>query len=579
MYLRYFGFQDHPFSITPDPAFLYLSAHHREALGHLLYGTGEHGGFVQLTGEVGTGKTTLIRALLSQDIEDVDVALCLNPRLTVTEFVAAICDELGVDYPREPEPTLKSLVDALNAHLLEAHAAGRRTVVVLDEAQNLSRDVLEQVRLLTNLETHKHKLLRIILVGQPELADLLQRPDLRQLAQRITARYHLCSLNRRETRSYITHRLERVGGGPHVFTPAACAAVYRCTGGVPRLINIVCERALMGAYSEGRRRVGWRTVRRAAHETLPRYGGGEPRQWRDAVMPAAVLLGATALALALHYGVRGGADMTGLFAGVGDNIDDAVATADAGDAASSAAEGGNAGGTGDKREAAGSGDGTSPARSGGGDAAAKSAPAADVDSLALPGGSAGLDQLLRLWGVFGSAVNSDCGNLAVGDLRCFSARGGFDDLALYDRPALLTLREGRHRRRVLLSRLDDATATLVFPQGTRDVPRSRLAELWTGEFQVVWRRAAAPSYAGVGTVGQSVSWLRRRLALARGENPDARVGQPSPVFDETLEAELRRFQLTNGLDPDGMLGPRTMIVLENLTPTPGTPRLTGTGGG
>lgn len=565
MYLRYYGFQDHPFSITPDPAFLYLSAHHREALGHLLYGTGEHGGFVQLTGEVGTGKTTLIRALLAQDIEDVDIALCLNPRLTATEFVAAICDELGIEYPREA--SLKTLVDVLNAHLLETHAAGRRTVVILDEAQNLSREVLEQVRLLTNLETHKHKLLRIILVGQPELAEQLQRPDLRQLAQRITARYHLHSLDRRETRAYIRHRLERVSGDPHLFTSAACAAVYRRSGGVPRLINIVCERALMGGYSRDRRRIDAATVRRAARETLPRYGARAARGWRRARAPAAVLAGAAALALGLHYGT--GASPTAVLTGSpGGGAPEAREPA--GEESGSAGDAGNANESGAPAEEASppeKADGAPPEPQ----AAATSPPAGDT---ALPPGNAGIDRLLRLWGVFGNAAEDGCGQLAVGDLRCFSGRGGFAELERYDRPALLVLETERGRRRVLLSRLSGDTATLVFPEGTRELRRERLAGLWTGEFELVWRKTASPGFAGVGTVGESVVWLRRRLALARGENPEARVGRPSPVFDEALERSLRRFQLTHDLEPDGLLGPRTMIVLENLSPTAGTPRLT-----
>lgn len=550
MYLRYYGFRDHPFSITPDPAFLYLSEHHREALGHLLYGTGEHGGFVQLTGEVGTGKTLLIRALLAQDIEDVDIALCLNPRLTVAEFVAAICDELGVDYPREP--TLKTLVDALNAHLLERHAAGRRTVVILDEAQNLSRDVLEQLRLLTNLETHKHKLLRIILVGQPELAEMLQRPDLRQLAQRITARYHLHSLDRRQTRAYIGHRLARVGGDPQLFTPAACAAAYRCGGGVPRLINIVCERALMGGYSRDRRRIDAATVRRAARETLPRYGAG--RSWRRTLALAAVLVAATGLALALRYGPGDGAAPA---AAVGKEI-----------------ESGMPAGTSTREAVSPEKAGETPPEP---PAPAESRPA--EDDRPLPSGDAGLDRLLRLWGVFGNAVDDGCARLALGDLRCFSGRGGFAELERYDRPALLVLQTGpgksEGRRRVLLSRLSADTATLVFPEGSRELRREHLAGLWTGEFELVWRKVAAPGFAGVGTVGESVVWLRRRLALARGENPEAHVGQPSPVFDEALQTALRRFQLTHGLEPDGLLGPRTMLVLENLSPTAGTPRLLG----
>lgn len=560
MYLRHYGFEDHPFSITPDPAFLYLSAHHREAFGHLLYGTGEHGGFVQLTGEVGTGKTTLIRALLAQDIEGVDVALCLNPCLTVTEFVAAICDELGVAYP--DNATLKALTDALNAYLLETHAAGRRTVLILDEAQNLSRDVLEQVRLLTNLETHKHKLLRIILVGQPELAEMLQRPDLRQLAQRITARYHLRSLDRRESAAYIRHRLERVGGDPRLFTPAACAAVHRRTGGVPRLINIVCERALMGGYGLGRRRIDRRTVRRAARETLPRGYSPDGRAWRRVLVPLATAAGVAGLALVLNYRVNGGNVSLATLGGVSDRGRPAApgpAEADESGplpAALAAAP---------EEAAAPAADAAPPDSAADGSAA--------VDDETLPPGDADLGQLLRLWGVFGSAVETGCAQLAVGDLRCFAGRGGFAELARFDRPALLTLQTDEGRRRVLLSRLTPATATLVFPGGTRDVTHARLAELWTGEYELVWRKAAAPGYARVGTVGESVVWLRRRLMLSRGDNPAARTARPSPTFDRALEAALRRFQLTHGLEPDGTLGPRTMLVLENLTPAPGTPRL------
>lgn len=287
MYAAYFNLSDNPFAITPDPAYLYLSPHHQEALGHLLYGTGEDGGFVQLTGEVGTGKTTVIRALLKQDMANVDVALCLNPRLTVEEFLAAICDELHIAYPSSA--TLKTLVDALNTHLLERHAQGRRTVLIVDEAQNLSREVLEQVRLLTNLETHRHKLLRIILVGQPELQDLLDRRDLRQLAQRITARYHLRPLTRAETIAYIRHRLAVAGSRRELFSSAALHAVHRQARGIPRLVNIICDRALLGAYAQNLSQVSARTVRRAAREALKGPDRRVARLRRYAAMAAVPL--------------------------------------------------------------------------------------------------------------------------------------------------------------------------------------------------------------------------------------------------------------------------------------------------
>jgi general secretion pathway protein A len=265
MYTSFFGLNEKPFAITPDPRYLFMSERHGEALAHL-YGVTESGGFMQLTGEVGTGKTTLVRTLLQNKLpNNADVAVVLNPRLSVIEFLETICEELGILAP-EIRGSVKALVDALNGQLLKAHADGRRVILVVDEAQNLSRDVLEQVRLLTNLETAKQKLLQIILIGQPELRDLLAREDLRQLAQRITGRYHLEPLSRDETAQYIEHRLRVAGALGEVFDSAAKREVYRLTEGVPRLINVICDRALLGAYSKESRRVNRRLVLRAAAE-------------------------------------------------------------------------------------------------------------------------------------------------------------------------------------------------------------------------------------------------------------------------------------------------------------------------
>jgi general secretion pathway protein A len=274
MYASYFGLREPPFSITPDPRYLYMTGRHREALAHLLYGVTEGGGFVQLTGEVGTGKTTLCRCLLEQVPAGVDVALILNPRLTSEELLAAVCDELRIAYP--PGTTsVKALVDALYHYLLDAHARDRRTVLIVDEAQDLAVEVLEQIRLLTNLETTREKLLQIILIGQPELMHLLAREDLRQLAQRVTARYHIEPFVEEDTRGYVRHRLQVAGRTRGLFTDRAISRVHRESRGVPRLINVICDRALLGAYAEEKTHVDARIVANAAAEVR----GGKARRW------------------------------------------------------------------------------------------------------------------------------------------------------------------------------------------------------------------------------------------------------------------------------------------------------------
>ena len=267
MYLSHFGLRELPFSITPDPRFLYMSARHREALAHLVYGVGEHGGFVQLTGEVGTGKTSVCRCLLEQLPSNVDLALVLNPRLSPVELLATVCDELRIAYPNGTGSS-KELVDRLHRHLLEAHTGRRRTVLIVDEAQNLSPEVLEEVRLLTNLETAREKLLQVILIGQPELTAILDQPKLRQLAQRVTARYHLEPLSRPETLAYVRHRLAVAGRGRPAFTEPALRTLHRRSRGIPRLINAIADRALLGAYTQERPQVDAATVRRAAAEVL-----------------------------------------------------------------------------------------------------------------------------------------------------------------------------------------------------------------------------------------------------------------------------------------------------------------------
>src|SRR5450755_751841 len=295
MYTSFFGLSEKPFAITPDPRYLYLSERHAEALAHLLYGINESGGFIQLTGEVGTGKTTVVRTLLSRVPHHADVAVILNPRVTPVEFLLTICEELGLEIAEADRDSVKQMVDALNRRLISAHAAGRRIIVLVDEAQNLAIEVLEQVRLLTNLETPTQKLLQIILIGQPELRELLDRTELRQLAQRITGRYHLQPLSREETRGYVRHRLRVAGAAEEIFTPSALSEVHRLSAGIPRVINVTCDRALLGAYTQEKRKVSAALVRLAAGEV---YGRRFVPRWMGWLAAA---FGLTAVASALLF--------------------------------------------------------------------------------------------------------------------------------------------------------------------------------------------------------------------------------------------------------------------------------------
>jgi general secretion pathway protein A len=301
MYREHFGLKENPFSIAPDPRYLFLSEGHREALAHLEFGLrGSSGGFVLLTGEVGTGKTTVCRCLLENMPDDAEMAFILNPKVTVEELLATVCDELRIFYP-EGNRSVKVFVDRINEFLLDVHGRGRKTVLIIEEAQNLGTDVLEQLRLLTNLETNKAKLLQIIMIGQPELRDMLSKPELRQLSQRITARYHLGALTKGEVSSYVAHRLSVAGGHTGLFPASTVRHIFRLSGGVPRLINVLCDRSLLGAYVEGKQAVDRRTLARASEEVLGGTAPEVPPARKYALAIASLLLIALGTALGAAY--------------------------------------------------------------------------------------------------------------------------------------------------------------------------------------------------------------------------------------------------------------------------------------
>ena len=565
MYANYFGLKEPSFSITPDPQYLFLSEQHREALAHLVYGAGENGGFVLLTGEVGTGKTTICRAFLEQLPDHVDVALILNPAMTVTEMLRAVCDEFRISLG-DDDRTVKRLVDRLNQYLLDAHARGRRPVLVIDESQNLQPKVLEQIRLLTNLETAKRKLLQIFLIGQPELRTLLQRQGLRQLNQRITARYHLRPFDARDNAEYVRHRLAVAGVDRALFTRSALRRVHRISGGVPRLINILCDRALLGAFVTRGSRVTRGIVDKAAREV--KDGSEWRRPWgfgaRAAVVALVALLALGVGWIALEQ--SGYAARMPLLAGL--LAEDPAPVGSAPDVDTYTEE----------TPAA------SPVPEPGLVAAARAERGSDPDidpaSLLLDE-TVAMGLLLRRWGVeFGDPRGQDvCTRVDRFGLRCETDQGGWSRLRDFDRPALLRLRDAQDREGfVPLVGLDAEAAVLDLPEGSVRISLARLDPLWLGEYLMVWQ---PPPVGGVvigsGSTRASIRWLRKLLAQV----PETGVEDTeSGVFDAGMEDAVRRFQTREGLEVDGIAGPRTLIRLHNAVDMPGPPRLReGAGGG
>ena len=572
MYRKHFGLDCKPFSITPDPRFLFLSDRHREALAHLLYGVGEGGGFVQLTGEVGTGKTTLCRALLEQLPETVDVALILNPKLSGLELVGAICDELKVAYPRET-CSLKVLIDQLNHHLLKSHAAGRRTILILDEAQNLSTEVLEQIRLLTNLETAQAKLLQIILIGQPELQTLLARNELRQLAQRITARYHLGELTREETHTYVTHRLRVSGGHADLFTAGAIDEVYKLSAGVPRLINVICDRALLGAYVEDKRRVDRRTVRRAAREVLPDYRSVPENPASNWAWAAVILV--SVLAGSALWWIQYAPD--DLLRGTPAHADGAPQDEPPAEVAATT------------EPAAPPTESTGP----GGDftdtGVLPPPDPAELDALPVPENlgerlamavdeSAGLrawNGLFQLWNLslYLDEELQPCDQAARQGMRCLARSGNWTQLRSFDRPAVLQMiAPDGQRIAILLRGLQGDQAVIEIGGEVVRLPITEIDMHWHGDFALLWRAPVGSQTLRMGTRGQDVVWLRGVLDKVQ---PAAAGPSVTPeLYDAALADRVRRFQSSHSLEPDGVVGTLTLIHLNSADQNSGGPRLT-----
>jgi general secretion pathway protein A len=532
MYAPFFGLQQEAFSIAPDPRFLHLSAMHREALAHLMYGLQGGGGFVLLTGHIGTGKTTVCRCFLEQIPPGHQVGYIVNPKLTPLELLQTICQEFGVVVPGPAPTSLKPCIDALNLHLLAGHAAGHQCVLIVDEAQALSAKLLEMLRLLTNLETQERKLLQIVLVGQPELRDLLSRPELEQLAQRVIARVHLGPMQPAETADYVRHRMGVAGWtGELPFTARALTLVHRLAGGVPRRINLLCQRALLGAYATGTRRIGPAIVRKAAQEVFasPRV---PTRGWWMAAGAAAVVAvaGLGWWTWPLRHDAQleakrptattvGSATTAGPTATPTDAT--TATTASAGPSAKTAI-------------------------------ATRAAPDAFTDDATA------WAALARLWQLQPTAGNDVCAEATDRGLDCHQGQADLPVLQILQRPALLQLRSGGL---VLLQALDDQTALLAggADGGPYRVRRLDLQSAWTGRFHTLWR--TPPGWRDTRTAA-AADWVLDRLTQLQGP---LQGSARRPGRAEDLRQRVFAFQVSQGLPLDGLAGPITLMQINRAS--------------
>ena len=535
MYLDFYGLKERPFALVPDPRFLYLSRAHREALAHLLYGIESGDGFIEVVGQVGTGKTTLCRTLLGRVGTEIEIAYIFNPSPSEIELLMSINREFGLPTAARGRG---ELLEQLNRFLLEKRLQDRRVLLVIDEAQNLEPAVLEQIRLLSNLETDQEKLLQIILIGQPELEENLARADLRQLKQRITVRWDLSPFDRQEVGEYVEHRL-RVAGcdNPGIFSPRALRALYRVSRGTPRVINAVADRALLAGYAQGSPVVTARMVRAASRELPASEGSSETGR-------------------GMSVRAAGGFLAVGLVTGL-------VATflwpatfraATPVPAVSAAALAG------------------ALALPVDGDLVRYLSPMSTNASAARA-----LDALLLTWGYEPArlpAINPNrIGSVArgVGPMRVLVTRTRYERLDALNLPGLLELElEPGVPRYAALTGIDAGGSPILgagehrFQLTERDLNR-----YWTGRVFYLWSNFESLPALAAGMQGSAVRWLQVRLSELGYLQP----GDPSGEFDELTAQAVRRFQLDRGLEQSGQLGPATLIALYQTLPNYGAPRL------
>ncbi|MBL3825645.1 MULTISPECIES: ExeA family protein [unclassified Marinobacter] len=546
MYYDFFGFREPPFSIAPDPRYLYLSDRHKEALAHLMYGVQGQGGFIVITGEVGTGKTTVSRCFIENVPDNVDIALILNPRLSARELLSSICDELEI--PHEISATIKELVDLINQDLLKAHAAGRHKVLMIDEAQNLSAEVLEQLRLLTNLETAEKKLLQIVLLGQPELQEMLALPELRQLNQRVTARYHLDAIGREELPAYLRYRLSVAGMRGDIFSQRAVNRLYRESQGIPRLINLISDRALLGAYAEGEHEITADHIRHAAKEVrghsigpAPSRSGRSPDRSQYLVVAASILVAIIGTAWLFERWSPDSSASTGHSSA--EPLEGAVERLEEQE---------------QEQERVGEGSENLPEEP------------PEPGELAVP------DQLLDsvsafqvLFGIWGRSYQPAeapvaCDWARENGLGCLNRQGSRRSLEFLDRPAMLQLQdESGNTGFVVLRHLNGNKAEVAMPSGNQTVSFASIERYWFGEYRVLWR---LPEYlTGDGFYsngGGEQLWIGARMMDLADRHSKSRA-ESDRVKRMNAEEQVRWYQALRGLTVDGIAGAMTIIQINN----------------
>jgi len=575
MYESFFGLSENPFSIAPDPRYLYMSERHQEALAHLLYGLEREGGVVLLTGEVGTGKTTICRKFLQNVPDNTKLAFVLYPKLSAIELLATIADELGIDY--KPDFSTKQLVDLINHHLLAAHSQGKHTALIIDEAQNLTTEVLEQLRLLTNLETDKKKLLQIILLGQPELNELLQRKELRQLSQRVTARYHLEPLSVGEVDAYIKSRLSVAGCQRPLFNKLSLRRIHNASRGIPRIINLICDRSLLGAYSLGEQNISNHVVTKATKEVL-----GQSYQHRFPLpswwaMTASV--GVVFFALAGIYAVNPSwaenlhFNINGLFAaptGEAQTNEIPMTTDNDGrlnqsESATTVALPLN----------------TLPGLA---DVTAKETVVVNAkDETAVFSNNnyqpfenyslrsinihQAYQSLFKEWGLAAAGElmteSGNCNWVAQKGFECLHRAGNWRSLLKLNRPAVLTLinQSGVRFRVTLAEMADDQSATLKLDGQAHVVPLETLDRYWLGQYSLIWK---VPPYKSrlidPGAIQDRHEWLAQQLDLR-----DSLLNIASSDRTANMTQRVKHFQQSVGIQPDGIPGTITIIMLNSWT--------------